>query len=279
MVGWRLIRLLPTPVSAVTRDTWSSDAAIHSELLGREMAVEVFEPSPGGCVTAAMLVLLHGRGGDQRQWMEGVAGDGVGIDVVAHRLIDDGVIPPLLIASADIDDSYGVDSQPANDGYEHGPYEAFIVDELVPQLQAAHGHELPVFVGGLSMGGFAALNAAFRHPDAFVGAAALSPAFFVDPPADRSWIYTEDKRQSLFELAASGSADGKRIFLGYGDNDYDWIRGATAQLSAQLVERGEANAATVVSGQHEMATWRALAEPMLRALFPTGPQAATTNPC
>ena len=279
MVGWRLIRLLPTPVSAVTRDSWTADATVRSELLGRDMAVEVFEPPPGRCATTAMLVLFHGRGGDQRQWMEGAAGDGVGIDGLAHRLIDDGAIPPLLIASADIDDSYGVDSQPANDGYEHGPYEAFIIDELVPQLQAAHGHELPVFAGGLSMGGFAALNAAFRHPDAFVGVAGLSPALFVDPPADRSWIYTANERESLFELAAKGAADGKRIFLGYGDNDYDWIRAATAQLSAQLVESGDASAATVVPGQHEMTTWRALAEPMLRTLFPPPPQPATTSPC
>jgi enterochelin esterase-like enzyme len=279
LIGWRLLRALPTPVSAVTRDSWTADATVHSELLGRDMPMEVFQPPAERCLPTALLVLFHGRGGDQRQWMEGVSGDGVGIDATAHRLMTEGRLSPVVIASADIDDSYGVDSPPASDGYDHGLYERYIVDELIPALRSTYGGSLPIFVGGLSMGGFAALNAGFGHPENFAGIGALSPAFFVTPPADRSWIYTANDRESLFTLAAEGAADSERVFLGYGTSDYDWIRAATAQLSDQLVFRGAADAATVVPGQHETATWRALAEPMLMTLLANRPEQATPEPC
>jgi enterochelin esterase-like enzyme len=233
------------------------------------MAIGVYSsPSVSNCARAPILVLFHGRGADESQWLNGsLLSPGVGIDAIAQRLVDGGAIPPLTIVSARIDDSYGVDSASADDGYAHGPYERYISDELLPTVAQRFGAERPLYVGGLSMGAYAALNVALDNPGRFAGVGALSPAFFVSPPSDRACMYSPNGRTSLFERADAGSADGLRIFLGDGERDYDWIRAATKRFGDQLIGRGVNVQVEQAAGGHEVGTWRALSEPMLRFLF------------
>ena len=253
--------------SPIVADAWTTSATITSSVLGRDMPVEVFVPQTEQ--PTALLVLFHGRGGDQRQWMEGILGDGVHVDTLAHGLIDQRRIRPITIVSVAIDDSYGVDSAAANDGYTHGPYGTYIETELLPAVIERWGVGQPVYLGGLSMGGYVALRLALEQPDRFAGVGALSPAFWVQPPADRAWMY-EGGRSNPLTLAKAGAADQMPLFLGYGTTDYDWVQSATAQLSQTLADRGREIQPTVVSGGHETATWRALAEPMLLGLFGSG---------
>lgn len=250
--------------SPIVADSWTTSATVASSVLGRDMPVEVF--TPRNEQPTALLILFHGRGGDQRQWMEGVLGDGVHVDSLAHGLIDQHLIRPITIVSVAIDDSYGVDSAAANDGYAHGPYGTYIENELLPSVIERWGGGRPVYLGGLSMGGYVALRLAFEQPDHFAGVGALSPAFWVQPPADRAWMY-EDGRSNPLTLAQAGAADQLPLFLGYGTTDYDWVQRATTQLSQTLADRGREIQPTVVSGGHDTTTWRALAEPMLLGLF------------
>ena len=246
-------------------DAWTSSASITSSVLGRDMPVEVFVPQTEQ--PTALLVLFHGRGGDDRQWMEGTLGDGVHIDGVAHRLIDQQLIRPITIVSVSIDDSYGVDSAAANDGYAHGPYGTYIDNELIPTVVARWGQRLPVYVGGLSMGGYVALRLAFEQPSRFAGVGALSPAFWVQPPADRAWMYDPAQGGDVLAAAGVGAAGQMPMFLGYGTTDYDWVQRATTELAQTLADHGRSIQPSVVSGGHETATWHALAEPMLLSLF------------
>ena len=251
--------------SPLAADPWTTSATVASSVLGRDMPAEVFIPQTSP--SSALLILFHGRGGDQRQWMQGTLGDGVHIDALAHRLIDEQRIRPITIVSVSIDDSYGVDSTLAADGYAHGPYGAYIENELLPAVIARWGGGRPVYLGGLSMGGYVALRLAFEQPDHVAGVGALSPAFWVQPPADRSWMYDPAQGGDLLAAASAGAANQMPMFLGYGTTDYDWVQRATAQLSQTLVNRGHDVQPSVVSGGHETATWRALAEPMLLSLF------------
>jgi enterochelin esterase-like enzyme len=151
----------------------------------------------------------------------------------------------------------------------HGQYGTYVEDELLPDVMHRYGDDgtKPLFLGGLSMGGFTALNVAFHEPAAVAGVGALSPAFFVSPPRDREWMYSADGSATLFDLAAAGAADGKRLFLGYGTTDYPWIKDATAGLASELSARGDIVQPEIVTGGHELATWQQLAEPMLLQLF------------
>ena len=71
-----------------------------------------------------VVVLLHGAGGDEATWFGGgVLDGGLRADRVAAELIAAGRIPPVVLVAPAIDDSYGVDSPPAADRWDHGPYE------------------------------------------------------------------------------------------------------------------------------------------------------------
>jgi enterochelin esterase-like enzyme len=248
---------------------------IHSALLNRDMAALVYRPAGFDAARAyPVLYVFHGYTGDEHSWFQGTFGGGVGVDQVAERLAVQGAICPVVIVSAAINNSYGVDSEvPAEaDHFDHGPYERYILDELIPAVEA----NLPIieprqrFVAGLSMGGFAALHLAFRHPEEFGGVGALSPALFVAPPADRLWQFgsSRDANDPL-RLAGSSAIENLRLFAGYGDDDYAWIQESTDELARRLGARGLPVAPTVVEGGHEEATWRALAPAMLAALLPS----------
>jgi len=249
----------------------SNSSTVPSAALGKEMAIEVYSSaSVNGCGDAPILVLFHGRGGDAGQWMGGNPfSPGVGIDAIADGLVASRVIKPLTIVSASIDDSYGVDSVVANDGYNHGPYETYIVKELLPAVVSRYdpAEQRPLYIGGLSMGGYAALNVALDNPGRFAGVGALSPAFWVSPPAERAWMYSANGRKSLFERADAGAADGLHMFIGTGTSDYSWIKDSATTFDRVLQERGINVATQIVAGGHDVNTWRALSEPMLRSLF------------
>jgi enterochelin esterase-like enzyme len=132
-----VVQLVPGLLS-FGRDPWVTTSSVRSELLAREMPVEIFSPPQiHDCPLEErkLLLVFHGRGADQTQWFAGRFGTGAHLDTTAHRLIESGDIPPVVIVSASIHASYGVDSEPAADAYTHGPYERFILDELLPELE------------------------------------------------------------------------------------------------------------------------------------------------
>ncbi|MCY7417199.1 MAG: esterase family protein, partial [Chloroflexi bacterium] len=205
---------------------------IPSVALGRDMPALVWLPEPLETGhTYPLVVLFHGQGGDVGAWFHGI-----GVDVIARDLIAQGLIPPVILVSAGIDDSMGIDSAPSEDGYDHGAYGTWTADELVPALAARY----PVstdprdrFLAGLSMGGYAALHAVFRHPDRFRGVGALSPAITLDTHPERAWMYPDEAtRDSLdpLRLAATAPLTGLRVFVGYGTPDYDWIIEGSQEL-------------------------------------------------
>lgn len=247
---------------------------IHSTALGKEMPAQVFIPAKvDPDARLPVLYLFHGRYGDEQGWMGGRIGrPGVGIHDIAQDLIDAGRIRPVIIVSARIDDSYGVDSPPADDGYAHGLYERYIVDELMPAIEARYPISTDPSdraMAGLSMGGFAALHAAFRYPERFGAVGGLSPAVFLGTLSDRDFIYPDEtarREHDPLRLARTAPIAHLRVFLGTGLRDYSWIVQATDALSQRLQERGIRVARTAAPGGHDVDTWRELAPGMLETL-------------
>lgn len=225
-------------------DTDVTPVTIHSTLLGRDMAALVYRPAGFDAARGyPVLYVFHGYTGNEHDWFQGAFGGGVGVDQAAARLVLQGGICPVVIVSAAIDNSYGVDSPVPADGdqFDHGPYERYLLEELIPTIEANLAAVEPSrrFVAGLSMGGFAALHVAFRHPELFGGVGALSPAVFIDPPADRLWEFgsSRDANDPL-RLAATAAIENFRFFAGYGNRDYGWVQHSTDELARRLRARG-----------------------------------------
>jgi enterochelin esterase-like enzyme len=273
-LGPRLETALRAAPPALTGQPEVVTTTIPSEVLGHPMPIEVWIPAG----TAAgerlpVLYLFHGVGGNASSWFSGAGGDGVGVAGIARDLIAEGRIPPIVIVSAAIDNSYGVDSSPVDDGYAHAAYGTYLHDELIPAVEA----RFPVstaptrrLVGGLSMGAFAAAHLALRDPGRFAGVGLLSPAMFLDLPADRAWQYGADPAANdPLLLATTADVQAWRVFVGLGDSDYAWIRASAPELVARLRASGAAVEEQMVAGGHDVGTWRALAGPMLAWLLGT----------
>jgi enterochelin esterase-like enzyme len=256
------------------------EMAVQSAALGRSMPVLIFQPRGFDSTRPfALLYLFHGYGADESAWFDGPNSDGVHVDAIAQGLIDSGRICPVVIASAYIANSYGVDSAPATDQFDHGPYARYLAEELLPRVESEVGFDAGAkarFVGGLSMGGFAALHLALTRPESFGGVAALSPAAFVRTPADRQWLFHGDPAANdPMLLATTAKVAGLKVFLGYGRSDYGWVRDGTAELGQRLSKRAADASPLVVPGGHDAGTWRLLAGPMLEALL--GPTCAAEH--
>lgn len=244
--------------------------SIDSPALGRAMPALVWIPA--GTTPEARLplvVLFHGQGGDASAWFHGV-----GADLEAARLIAEGRIPPVILVSAGIANSMGIDSGPGDDGYDHGAYGTYLADELVPAVIARYpvsADPADHAVAGFSMGGYAALHLAFRHPDRFRGVGGLSPAVALDIQPERAWLYRDEAERDANDpqrLADTAPLDDLRVFLGYGAADYDWIIEATQVLADRLMTRGVATRlAEPPATGHDGHTWRTLTGPMLEWLL------------
>ncbi|MGR5149992.1 alpha/beta hydrolase-fold protein [Photobacterium alginatilyticum] len=142
-------------------------SSLESKALGENSPFTVYLP-PGYSADSnksyPLLVLLHGYGSDQNQWVR----DGK-VQNFMDNLVDAGAIEPFIIVMP-----YGDKSQYVNNREVH------IMEELIPyvrdQYRIKPGKTFTAISGG-SMGGFGALYLAHRHQDVFGLSVPLSGYF------------------------------------------------------------------------------------------------------
>ena len=126
-----------------------------------------------------LVILLHGVYGSHWAWaLKG------GAHRTAARLMDDGSIPPMVLAMPS-DGLWGDGSgyvRHATAAATSNPpgtrdFERYILDDVpaaASEVFPAIGPTSPVFIAGLSMGGFGALKLGAKHPRRFAGVSAHS---------------------------------------------------------------------------------------------------------
>ena len=119
---------------------------------------------------------LHGHSSSELMWLQTA-----GIGETADELIQRGNIQPLIMVFPFVryDSSITIQEDMKDGLRDESQSERFICEELIPYIdshystvRSPHGR----FIGGLSMGGLFALQAAFHHPDLFGKVGAYSPA-------------------------------------------------------------------------------------------------------
>lgn len=259
----------PTPIEVIS----SSDSRfgrmeqvqLWSDSLDRPVTALVITP-PGYADTDELfptLYLLH----DQNESPERF--DSLGLRAQLAALQAAGEIGPAVVVLPSIDNSFGVSNAEdelivGSDGtqafYSGGDYEGFLVRDLIAAVEESYRVSTRPedrSIGGLGMGGFAALHTGLRHPGIYGRVGAHSPAL-VGPAS--AWLYPDEDSRSTRdpELLASttpdGALDGVSFYLDFGPGDDDLVE-ALERLEEALpagAELYDASAATATRSQH----WR-----------------------
>lgn len=141
------------------------DITFHSDVLARTVPLKAFIPLEGPTGHPAPLpafYLLHGLYGSQGDWLQYTR--------VALWAREQGI---ALFCPA------GENSFYVNQASNDMDYMRFIGEELVDftrQMFPISTHRSDTFIGGLSMGGYGALNAGYSYPKTFGKVVALSAA-------------------------------------------------------------------------------------------------------
>ena len=198
-----------------------------------------------------VILLLHGVYGSHWSWSLGG-----GAHLTAARLIREGAIQPVVLAMPS-DGLWGDGS-----GYlSHGDanYEQWIVDDVpaaVAEVVNNVSDQSPLFVAGLSMGGFGALRLGGVYADRFAGISAHSAitnlqqmADFIEEPLDA--FYADASHFSAAEALIHGPTPPLRFDCGLSDP----LLEANRTLHSQLAHAGIPHRYEEFEGGHEWPYW------------------------
>lgn len=142
---------------------------IKSNALKQRADITVYTPSGLEESATPLVILLHGVYGSHWAWtMKGNA------HITTQSLIETGQIKPMILAMPS-DGLYADGS--AYVRHQTGDYERWIVEDLIEVMKEQYPQitdESPIFIAGLSMGGFGALRLGAKYPKVFKAFSGLS---------------------------------------------------------------------------------------------------------
>lgn len=214
--------------------------------------------------TVPLVILLHGVFGSHWGWaLRG------GAHRTAARLIDNAVIPPMLIAMpSDGLDGEGSGYVPLADGSRD--FERWIVEDVPATVAMAEPCFDPTsdrFIAGLSMGGFGALRIAGKYPAQFRAASGHSSAtefdqlrMFVSEPLAKAGVLPEDT--SVLGTLARNHASLPPFRFDCGTEDI--LLEHNRRLHRELERVGIPHRYEEFPGGHEWSYWETHLEETLR---------------
>lgn len=244
----------------------------YSASLHKEMKVDVYlPPNYSPKQKYPVLYLLHGFDSDQNSWMTSLLyWNSIHIDKDATRLIEERKIHPILIVSPEIDNGYGIDTSEATysvDGYSRGQYSKFITQDLVHYIDAHYSvvnSSDGRYIGGFSMGGFAALHAAFTNQNLYSKVGVISAALWDQGlPSSLSWIYpTREDQESRDPITLAKLTPLKMpVYMVEGKSDPFYSANLT--LTNVLQAQGANVTLHMYPGEHDYGFWRSHANELL----------------
>jgi enterochelin esterase-like enzyme len=212
---------------------------VQSQLLGRPMNEELVTPDGGG-KGRPLLVFLHGYGG----MPSGTAS------------------PAFRMALRQLGDRAPVVLLPQGDtGWWHdrneGPWGTCVLMEAIPAaLERSGADHDRVAIGGISMGGFGALDLGRLAPEKFCAVGGHSPAVYERLSDDSLFAFDDQDdfdHHDLLTLAQSGSPYKAPVWIDVGDEDP--LRPAAEKLADELRDDGADVTFHVWPGGHAGQYW------------------------
>ncbi len=233
----------------------------QSALLGKTMAVYAYLP-PGYSPEREwpVLYLLHGFGNNEIEWFEYHK-----LGEVADRLIAAGLMKPTVIIAPRMDNSWGIDSgKPAMNGPSpkralfSGQYESYFLKEIMYLAETryrASKERSERSLGGISMGGFAALHIGLRNPELFARVGGHSPALRGKDIPDY-FLYAKPRKTADIDpiaLARTKNLRGTSVFVDCGEGDS--LFAGCEELARVLSERKADVTFFSAPGAHNSSYW------------------------
>ena len=248
---------------------------VKSAALGQRADLLLYMPPQAEALRdVPLVILLHGVYGSHWAW----AFQG-GAHHTAQRLIDAGAIAPMVLAMPS-DGLWGDGSgYVAHVGQD---FERWIVDEVPAAAReacSACSAASPLFIAGLSMGGFGALRLAGRYPQRFVAAAGLSSATEaaqLDPLMAENRAGWAAAPAETSVIAALRQARAPLPALHFVCGREDPFLGANRRLHDELQAVGIAHRYAEHEGGHDWAFWTRHLEGTLRFFASTLPAGSAT---
>ena len=238
-----------------------------SPALGRDVKFTVYVPDGYQDASSAnypVVYLLHGAGGDENEWRT----KGGAVETL-DGLIKRGLIRPSVVVMPT--------AGPASwwaDGVAEKAGTA-IMKDLLPYVESRYKvqkERIGRAIGGLSMGGYGALNLALRYPSQFCAAAVISPAIYdpLPPEASASRRTPQFVRDGQFDADTWKSlnyasqldtykAGTQRVpmWIVSGDHDYLGIAPMSANLFWRMFQiQPKQVELRIVNGDHEWLVFR-----------------------
>jgi enterochelin esterase-like enzyme len=236
--------------------------SLPSALLGGSRPLFVYLPAgyDTGQQRYPVLYLLHGAPGNYKDWYHAA-----GIDKTLDALISVGRIPPLIAVLPDGNGGYFGDSEWANSADGSIRAEDYLVGEVVPYIDNTYRTRADrAFraIGGLSTGGFGAVNITLHHPDVFGYALSLSGNYL----AARTWtgkdLWAGHPAAKAFNsptlYAPSAKGIGSTYFylcVGASDNEDNTLQ-QTRQFAGVLDRLKIPHTMQYFPGSHSWRFWR-----------------------
>lgn len=230
---------------------------IDSVLLGKEMNLCIYVLDHYKDVELPVLYFLHGRSGDENLlgWLK--------IDDITDTMIKAGEIKPLIIVCPNLDNSRGINS---SDKYQEidgkygvihkGRYEDYLIDEVIPFIEGifmTSKDRLGRYIGGISSGGYTALNIGLRHQELFSRIGGHMPAIDLSYE-DEDEAYFTDKEMWLkndpITTARQTTFTELKVFLDDGREDEGQFYQACEKLYEILKKNGADVENHVYEGNH-----------------------------
>lgn len=254
---------------------------VESEFLGPTRHVEVWLPPGYDEDSEARFPVLYMSDG-QNLFDPRIANTGVdwAVDEAIVRLVETGVIPPLIVVGAWSTDERGPEYSPWHGAPE---YARFLIEELIPRVNSEFrtltGPENTAHMGS-SMGGLLSFYLVTYHPDVFGSCGCVSTHF---PLSEAVWQQvgygtpgeTPDETPYIVLDIEAGLTvpEGARYWFDYGTEGLDGEYGPMHEaLRARLLElglvEGEDFLITEYQGAaHTEASWRERLDDPLTFLF------------
>jgi len=212
---------------------------VQSKLLGEPLYEELVTPAGGGR-GRPLLVFLHGYGGTP-------SGTADSAFLMALRRLGDRA-PVVLLPEGDV-------------GWWHdraqGQWGSYVLEEAIPvALKRSGADHDRVAIGGISMGGFGALDLGRLAPDKFCAVGGHSPAVFESSAEDSLFPFDNQKDyddHDLLTLARSKSPYKAPVWIDVGEQDP--LRPAAERLADELKKDGADITFHTWPGEHAGPYW------------------------